>query len=412
MSARFALADRPSSKTGRLRWWVAGLSLSVGAALLGTALLNRVETPAVENSSARAGLAAVALQDLVGALEQRDPQAAGDLAPVDEAAAQQLRAAAHNARAVDLTDLSARYVDQVGAVAADGSWTAAVDLTWAVAGFDASPLRAEVLVGFAPVGDSVAITHLGGGDRGSPLWLSGPLAVRRGPDSLVLATGRGAERQAKFYARRVDRAIPVVRRMLPQWRPSVVVEVPASAAGLDAALGVPRGTYAGTAAVTTPARRVFVNPAIAGGLRGAGAQIVMSHELVHVATDTPTGVMDAWLLEGFADYVALRDVGLPATTTAARAVASVRREGVPDRLPDSTDFDSVSGPGASDLVAAYEFSWLACVEVAEQVGEQGLLRVYRRASAGANTGEALASVGLSTAGVLSGWQQRLRSMER
>ena len=75
---------------------------------------------------------------------------------------------------------------------------------------------------------------------------------------------------------------------------------------------------------------VFVNPEVTAGLRRAGAQVVMSHELVHVATDAARGGTEPWLVEGFADYVALRDTDLPDTTTLGRAIAAVRRDGVPD----------------------------------------------------------------------------------
>jgi hypothetical protein len=366
--------------------------------------------------TAHAGAAASAVQDLVRALEAGDAGAASDLAPgADSAAGNLLAAVADNARDLRLDELSARYVDEVGAVAKDGSWTAAVDLTWAIEGFDREPASAEVLIAFAPDDDGVAITGLGGGDRISPLWLRERLVVRRTPRALVMAGGEQADREARAYLQRVRRAIPVVRRVLPQWRPSVVVEVPASAAALDDSLNVPDGTYAGIAAVTAGADgsrrtgapvRVFVNPEVTGRLRGAGAQVVISHELVHVATDATTAVLDPWLLEGFADYVALRDVDLPLSTTAARASASVRRHGVPDHLPGSAEFDTAS----SDLEAAYELAWLACVEVADRVGERGLVRVYDEATRGSTTAEALASVGLTLDAVLRGWQRRLREL--
>jgi len=366
--------------------------------------------------TARAGAAASAVQDLVQALQAGDTDAASDLAPAaDSTAGDLLASVAGNARDLRLDDLSARYVDEVGAVAQDGSWTAAVDLTWAIQGFDREPASAEVLVAFAPDDDGVAITGLGGGDRISPLWLRERLAVRRTPRALVMAGGEQAEREAHAYLQRVRRALPVVRRVLPKWRPSVVVEVPASAAALDDALNVPDGTYAGIAAVTAGADgsrragapvRVFVNPEVTGRLSGEGAQVVISHELVHVATDATTAVLDPWLLEGFADYVALRDVDLPLSTTAARASASVRRHGVPDHLPGSAEFDTAS----SDLEAAYELAWLACVEVADQVGEPGLVKVYDEATRGATTAEALASVGLTLDAVLRGWQRRLREL--
>lgn len=402
---------------------MAGLSLCVGLVAAGLWLVGGDDPYRADVSddptapTARAGAAAAAVQDLVRALEAGDGEAAAGLAPADDAdAGDLLTAVADNARAIGLGELSARYVDEVGAVAQDGSWIAAVDLSWAVDGFDREPAQAEVLVAFAPDDDGVAITGLGGGDHISPLWLRERLAVRRTPRALVMAAGEHAGREARSYLRRVRRAIPVVRRVLPQWSASVVVEVPASAAQLDDALDVADGTYAGIAAVTAAADgsgragapvRVFVNPEVTGRLRGAGAQVVISHELVHVATDATTSVLDPWLLEGFADYVALRDVDLPSSTTAARARASVRRNGVPDHLPGAAEFDTA----ASDLEAAYELAWLACVEVVDQVGESGLVTVYEAATRGATTAEALASVGLSVDAVLRGWQRRLRGLD-
>ncbi|PUA80615.1 hypothetical protein C7S10_12715 [Nocardioides currus] len=370
-------------------------------------------SPRTAAPTARAGAAASVTQELVRALAAGDADAAADLAPAgDDRARALLGAVAHNARDLRLTDLSARYVDEVGAVSSDGSWTAALDLTWALDGFDQQPARAEVLAHFAPDGQGVAVTDLGGGDRISPTWLRGRLAVRRTPDVLVMAGGDQASREARGYLQRVRRAIPVVRRVLPGWRPAVVVEVPASPLELDHALGVAEGTYTDIAAVTAAADgdpraggpvRVFVNPVVTGRLRGAGAQVVISHELTHVATDATTAAPDPWLQEGFADYVALRDVDLPVTTTAGRAIASVRRDGVPDGLPGPADFDT----SATDLEAAYELAWLACVEIAAEAGERGLVRVYRAAAGGASTTQALGTVGLTRAEVLRGWQESL-----
>lgn len=363
--------------------------------------------------TARAGAATSALTDLVHALEAGDTAAAADVAPETDAAARGLLAAlADNASSLRLDRLSARYVDAVGAVAPDGSWTAVVELTWAIKDFDQKPANIEILVDFVADIDGVAITGLGGGDRPAPLWLRGPLAVRRTPTALVMAAGHQAELRARDYLRHVRGAIPPVRRVLPRWRPSLVVEVPASAADLDDILGVADGTYAGIAAVTAPADgstrtdapvRVLVNPEVTGQLQRSGARLVITHEAVHVATDATTRVLAPWLLEGFADYVALRDVALPTGITAARARALVRRDGVPVRLPGPAKFDI----GAPDLDAAYELAWLACVEVAAQVGERGLVEVYEAASGGAGTAEAVASMGLTKRQVLSGWHRRL-----
>ena len=123
---------------------------------------------------------------------------------------------------------------------------------------------------------------------------------------------------------------------------------------------------------------MFVNPDVTDGLRRVGAQVVMSHELVHVATDAVRRPVEPWLLEGFADYVALRDTRLPDRVTLGRAIAAARRDGVPDALPTAADFDT----RARDLQARYEEAWLACRIIAERLGERGLVDVYDAASAG------------------------------
>ncbi len=216
-------------------------------------------------------------------------------------------------------------------------------------------------------------------------------------------------------AQQVIRGIDVVHRVLPSWRPRVVVEVPASAADLDAALGAAPGTYAAIAAVTTTAGsatgsdapvHVFVNPDVTAGLRRAGAQVVMSHELVHVATDAARTPMEPWLLEGFADYVALRGTRLPDTTTLGRAIELVRREGAPDALPTAADFDTRAG----DLQASYEQAWLACRIIAERLGEEGLVAFYDGVAAGRPAEEILRRAGLSTGELTHAWQSRLKKL--
>ncbi len=366
----------------------------------------------------RPGAAAATLHLLEEAVESRDADAARALAPADDpVAVDLLGAVAGNAEALDVVEFSARYVDETGAVAPDGSWTAEVAMTWGFAGFDREPASTEVAVTFVADGDDTAIRRFGGADGLEPLWLQGPLEVRRTEQALVMvsASRPAADREVATYARRVARGADVVRRVLPGWRPSAVVEVPASAAALDASLGAVEGTYGGIAAVTTTADgtespdapvHVFVNPDVTRGLRGAGAQVVMSHELVHVATDAATGVVDLWLLEGFADYVALRDVRLPLTTTAGRAIDLVRRDGVPRRLPGTTEFDT----RAADLEAAYELAWLACDTLANEIGERALVDVYRRASDGTPVAAALKRHDVTVDALVKWWRDRLASL--
>jgi hypothetical protein len=311
-------------------------------------------------------------------------------------------------------DFTLRYIDAEGAVSADGSWTAAVDATWRFAGFDDVPAHAEVTVRFADDGDRVAIAGVGGGDRRAPLWLSAPVQVRRTPGTLVLAAGSPA--RAEDYARRAALAVPVVLRVLPDWRPRLVVEVPASAAALDRTLAADPGRYANIAAVTTtvdgsvtpdaPAH-VFVNPDVFDRLEPQGAQVVMSHEAVHVATRAATSDVPLWLLEGFADYVALRDVDLPLTTTAGQVIEQVRRNGPPRHLPGDAEFNT----STAQLGAAYESAWLACRLLARLGGERALVRVYRLVDAGRELPSALqGTFGLTVGGLTRAWRRTLTDL--
>ena len=279
---------------------MAGLSLCVVLALAvvaGVVLLDggrrEVDTGGVDVARPHPAGAAAVLHAFVAAVEDRDVQAAAALAPAgDGEAAELLAAVARNARLLDLQDVSARYVAEVGTVAADGSWTGAVALTWRLAGLDATAARSDVLVSFATDGAGdrgVAITGFGGEaapGRRTPLWLHGELDVVRMREARVLVLADRRYGGARATADRVLRGLEVVRRTLPDWTGAVVVEVPAGAAALDEVLGVEPGTYAGVAAVTAPvdasARddvpvHVFVNPDVSRGLRTVGAQVVMSH---------------------------------------------------------------------------------------------------------------------------------------
>jgi hypothetical protein len=400
------------------------LTALVLVAALATWLLVRSDPyvapePPPAAASADPTAAAQLLRALEDAVDARDAGAAAELAaPAEPGADDLLEAVVANAEALHVTELSMRYVDAVSPPGADGRWQGAVDMTWRFDGFDREPVHEEVLVGFRTVageGDAaVGITSFGGGDRRTPLWLTGPLEVRRSERSLVLAATASS---ADVVARRADAAVPVVQAVLPQWSGGLVVEVPDSEGDLSASLAADPGTYDNVAAVTasvdgtlTPDSQVhvFVNPEVYDDLDPVGGQVVLSHEATHLATGAPlTGTVPLWLLEGFADYVALHDVDLPLSTTAGQIIAQVRREGAPDHLPGQTEFDA----GATHLGAAYESAWLACVLLADAGGEEALVRLYEQVSHGAELGPRLRELfGLSEDELTDRWRQRLADL--
>lgn len=376
----------------------------------------------VDQTSGRRALPAPAtrvLADLVGAVEDRDADAGATLG--DESSSVLLGELVANAQALDVEDFSMRYVDEVGAVAADGTWSAAVEVSWRFDGYDDGVARAEVLVGFGPDpaapgpgSGGVVVTGLGGGERRTPLWFTGALQVRATPETLVLLDGTAE--QADLVSARAVAALPVVRRVLPAWAGPLVVEVPESGEQLDALLAAEAGTYAAIAAVTATVDgstepdaplHVFLNPAVYDVLEPIGAQVVISHEATHVATDAPRRAVPTWLLEGFADYVALRQVDLPVSTTAAQVIEQVRRDGPPEALPDPADFEGAS----VGLGAAYEAAWLVCSTLADLAGEEALVRIYQRVSAGEDVAAVLrAEAGLGVVELTRAWQDRLTGL--
>ncbi len=332
--------------------------------------------------------AATLLRGLERAVRRGDA-AAGRALGFSPRADARLTGIVRNGDALHVADFSLRYVDEAGGVAPDGSWAAYVHVTWRFAGFDSRPTSLELRVGFADANGQLGISGVGGGDRRSPLWLRGPLQVRRTPTSLVLVQGTAA--QADRMSALATTAVPQVRRVLPHWGGHLVVEVPATARGLQQALRADPGQYAGIAAVTTtvdgarsraaPAH-VFVNPQVFWPLKPTGAQVVITHETTHVVASAATSPAPIWLVEGFADYVALSAQHLPLATTAARISALVRRSGPPSQLPGTVEFAA----GAKDLEAHYESAWLACRLLADDAGARALVAFYRAVDGGRPVG--------------------------
>lgn len=148
-------------------------------------------------------------------------------------------------------------------------------------------------------------------------------------------------------------------------RPRVIV--PASARDAADLAGV--GSVEGLAALAD-GDRVIVIPDAFAKLTDVGRDVVLTHELTHVAVGTD-GV-PPWLREGFADYVAYRDAGLPVRTAAAELAAEVRAGRLPSALPGPDAF----APGAVRLAQTYQEAWLACRFIAARYGEESLVRLY------------------------------------
>lgn len=391
----------------------------VAGALVATGLLTGCQAdepyiapaPTASSDAVEPAAASTTLDRLERAVRRGDADAAAALG-ADETTSAQLRTIARTAADLDLSDVSFSYVTENGRIGPDGTWTAAVTTTWRLTGFEKTPARADVEFAFADGGGHIAA--IGGGGGQSPVWLSGAVTARRTDDVAVLVADRTLP--IRRLVVEAEQALVEVGRVLGDRADRLVVEVPASPAAMHSALGLPPGTYDAVAAVTTSADgsnvpgtpiHVFVNPEVFGRLDPLAAQVVMSHEAVHAVTLAPESGAETWLVEGFADYVALRDLGLPFSRTASEVIAQVRQDGAPDSLPSRVDLDSQ----APHLGAAYEASWLVCVTLAERGGEEALVAFYDAALDGADLEDELRSrFGWSVADLTRAWQDKLRTI--
>lgn len=311
---------------------------------------------------------------------------------------------------------------------ADRWWAPDVVLEHALAGYDDRPTVDLQYLTFverdgrwwlAADDDFAAI----GLETGRRLWDQGPVAAVRADDVLVL--GRPSdERLLRNVAALAAQAVPRVTDVWGEdWRRGLVVLVPGSSeelgelldsdGPLDQIAAVATAELSGAAGEFDPSGdRVVVNPGPFSRLGQLGRQVVLTHEVTHVATRRATGPsVPAWLAEGFADYVGYRGVELPLALSARELRADVRAGRVPDRLPLDSAFD-----GANPALAqAYEQSWLAVRHLVEVHGEEPVLRFYRAVGAlrdadpAAAVEQALAAeLGTTTAQLTEGWRAALQ----
>ena len=337
-------------------------------------------SPSGGETSTREDAAAQLLQRLQAGLTSGNRREVVALAaPGNNQAAAEIGDIFDNARELGLKDLSFRYVDENEGSPGTREWGADVQMSWRIARFDKAPSMMEVPFVLAQTPSGAAFVSVGHPpDRAVPLWLLGDLDVQRSRRALVMVAGDAPVDDFFSFA---DQAVADVRKVLPRRSGTLVVEVPSTEDDLERVVGAENGAYQSIAAVTTtvdgslspssPAH-ILINPEVFGRLGDDGAQIVVSHEATHVATSAATSTLPMWLLEGFADYVALAHVDLPVSRTASQILAKVRRAGPPNQLPGVVEFD----PANAALGSSYESAWLACRFIGAKYGEQRLIEFY------------------------------------
>lgn len=314
--------------------------------------------------------------------------------------------------------------DETAAALPDGSAIVRVRLTYRLEGTTTDADREQYLTvvprggRWLLAGDTDAASS--GFDTQRDLWDLGPVRVVRGESSVVVGDTRGAGRvEMRRLAEEADTAVEDVDQVWSgEWSHRPVVLLPASQKDMATLIANDGEGLAQIAAVTTGAfedglargDRIVVNPAAFGTLGALGRQVVLSHEMTHVATRaTSVTPVPIWLSEGFADYVAYDATTVPTAIVASDVLDRVRAGKGPRRLPGDADFDA----GEGDIAAAYEGAWLACRMVAERHGEKRLVRLYEAMSDSAGPGwpeETVDVLGMPSRQLVRQWRAYLADL--
>lgn len=266
---------------------------------------------------------------------------------------------------------------------------AKVAVRYRIGGFDAGIVAAPWVPAFVRRGDTWRLVGQATGPQypmgtGAQLWDAGPLAVHRAGEVMVVGSAADANRLRRLadLARTGMRKVPALVTGWPQRMVLVAVrDRKVLAAFLDdedpddfAGIAIPQ--YDGVpewlpdSYPELAAGRVILHP---DELTTDDAELVtlIAHEFTHIAMlpwtfeTTPT-----WLSEGFASYIAERDV--PSSTYLVDVLRAAADDGgLPVALPGDITFYG------DDAELNYAISWAACQYLSERYGEAKLIALYR-----------------------------------
>jgi hypothetical protein len=301
------------------------------------------------------------------------------------AAQRQARTIYHDLTELRVTDFDLRYVAAVGGVPLERhegfggvGWLADVEVTWRQPGA-ADAIQTLVTYAFVEKAGGATVADISdSADGREPMWLQGPLEVRRSARVIAVASTSGAAAALAADLRTATRDLADV---LPEWRGRLTGYLPRTTADLEQLLGAAPGSYDGIAAVTATVdgsngqrakSAIVLNPEVFNSLGSTGRRVVITHEATHLATDAVTVDMPLWIAEGFADYVGVGAVDVAVSVSARAALSQVDRSGPPVALPADDDFTA----GGRGLEATYELAWLAAQLISEEYGEDRLVAFY------------------------------------
>jgi hypothetical protein len=153
----------------------------------------------------------------------------------------------------------------------------------------------------------------------------------------------------------------------------------------------------------------MINPAAADQQSALGSAVLLTHEAVHVATNSPNSRAPDWLVEGFADHVAYRGYPRAVGPATDLLLADVVRHGPPDALPAAEEFQ---GSG-NELELAYLRAWSACRYLARRFADDRLFDYYTAVDRGRQVNLAAQQIfNLDHDQLVAGWRDWLAEAYR
>ena len=220
---------------------------------------------------------------------------------------------------------------------------------------------------------------------GRDLWDHEPVQVDRNGKVLVIGSRDDARLDGLGDVAEEARR-DVARFWSAKWPKTAVVVLPSESRLLDPLVGSSAGSD--QVAVTLwatgsdgPVIRVVMNPTVYDRMPQLAREIVLRHEITHVAQDAlPRDNVPTWLTEGMADYVGYRGSGVPDFFVGRELFSQVRASGVPNQLPVESEFD-FDRPSDERRVA-YQAGWAFCQMIVDGYGEDQLVPFYVAVSRG------------------------------
>lgn len=324
----------------------------------------------------------------------------------------------NNRQRLDVSALTLRFVSGgESGVDAHGTVQAKADVRWRPGDDSGMAQRqtdtATIALIFDRVADGSYAVRAAQQLRGPlPLWLAGVLSVDRVKGATVIAINSGgADAPLTTLASKAYRGVRDV--VAGASAEPLVVVAPHTQSQAAAVLGQNDRAISQLAAVTTtvdgsaspkaPAV-IVINPDVFAPMDARAAQVVMTHEATHLMTGAYTAKVPAWVLEGFADFVALERDTAPLAVSAGQILAAVRADGAPKSLPTRQDFESAR----HGLGATYESAWMIFRMLGEDNRDASIVDFYRSTIDGQPVADALKEeFGLSLGELTKQWRRYL-----